>query len=98
VNLEPDLSTLTVESVLKLAYVLVRSKTNKTEHISTSIASYVSQHMSTIEPNTFSLFYIYLTVIEGGKSLHNLTLMKQMKERVVEVWEQLTPINKIRSL
>jgi hypothetical protein len=65
--------------VIKLTYVLVRAKTNVTEHLTSNIAKYVEKNLENIQKNNLTLFFIYLSDIESGKSIANLELMKKLK-------------------
>lgn len=65
--------------MIKLTYVLVRAKTNVTEHLTSNIAKYVEKNLENIQKNNLTLFFIYLSDIESGKSIANLELMKKLK-------------------
>jgi len=49
--------------VLKLAYSLVRARTNVTEHITSSIVDYVEKNIEKISTNSLALFFIYFSKI-----------------------------------
>lgn len=59
-DIDADLSTLSETSVLKLAYSLVRAKTNTTDHITLSICEYIEANIDKISAQNQALFFIYL--------------------------------------